>query len=198
MLWWVNLCLISAGIIAIDVVWHPQKMAVMDSVWVINALWGGPVILIAYYGYGKRRRNHNYYEALSLNTLHCGAGCTLADLIVLVLGLFVTMNRVTSFVLAYVIALVIGVVFQYIAMREMDHDTPTSRLMRKAALSDFWSLTAWQIGMMTGEIVMGMFHPAINVLSQIINMQVAMAIGFILAYPMNGVLVKRHVKRLMM
>lgn len=198
MLFWIDLCLISAGLIAIHLVWHPQKMTVMDSVWIINALWAGPIALILYIWYGRRGRQRNYYQALSLNTLHCGAGCTLADLIVLVIGFFVTMTQPVQWVVAYVLALVIGVFFQYIAMREMDSKTPMGQLIKKAFLSDFLSLTAWQIGMLIGQLIMQHIVTADNLLAHTFNMQIAMAVGFFFAYPMNAWLVKKKIKMLMM
>ena len=42
---WIVIGILSAVIILIDVIRHPQAMKIMDAVWPINALWGGPLIL---------------------------------------------------------------------------------------------------------------------------------------------------------
>ena len=46
---WIVIGILSAVIILIDVIRHPQAMKIMDAVWPINALWGGPLILWPYF-----------------------------------------------------------------------------------------------------------------------------------------------------
>lgn len=195
---WTELSIISMGIIAIDLVWHPQMMKIMNSVWMINALWGGPLILFAYFVYGRQGKKRKHWQSLTLNTLHCGAGCTLSDLATLILSFFIPLHFVESFIIAYLFALVIGVLFQYIALKEMHQHTKRLILLKKAITSDFLSLTAWQIGMLIGQIGMQSLHLGTLEFLKIFEMQVAMIIGFLISYPMNAWLVKKNIKSLMM
>ena len=66
-----------------------------------------------------------YWQSVALSALHCGAGCTLADIIgewftnyvpVTVAG----SQLVGNWVLDFVLALIIGVYFQFYAIREME------------------------------------------------------------------------------
>ena len=72
---------------------------------------------------GEMRRP--YWQSVALSALHCGAGCTLADIIgewftnyvpVTVAG----SQLVGNWVLDFVLALIIGVYFQFYAIREME------------------------------------------------------------------------------
>lgn len=197
MLVWIWSSVLSALIIALGLWRHPQAMKIMDAVWIINALYGGILILVAYFVFGRQGKKHQHWERMSLNTLHCGAGCTLADIIGLFISEFIAMNMTENFIVCYILALFIGVFFQYTAMREMDHHTETKTLLKKAALSDFWSLTTWQIGMLVGQLLLGHFITTSGMVTQIFIMQMAMIVGFIFAYPMNVLLVQRHIKSLM-
>ena len=197
MIIWELSCVLSALIIGIDLISHPQKMRIMDSVWIINALWGGVLILLMYYVYGRQGKQRNRYEALSLNTLHCGAGCTLADILGMMIGFFLPMSMGVQFIVCYILALIIGVFFQYSAQREMNNSICFKELAIKSLSADFWSLTAWQIGMLVGQWIFTPFLLGQTKVEQIFIMQIAMMIGFVFAYPMNAYLVKKHIKMLM-
>lgn len=197
MIIWEIICILSAIVIGIDLVMYPQKMRIMNSVWVINALWGGIIVLFMYFIYGRQGKKRNRYESLSLNTLHCGAGCTLADIIGMILGFFISMNMGIQFIISYFLALIIGVFFQYSALHEMDHASCFRELIRKSISSDFLSLTAWQLGMLLGQWIMMMLISQSSIVAQIFVMQIAMMVGFLFSYPMNAYLVKKHIKMLM-
>jgi len=66
-------------------------MAIMNLVWPITALYGGPLALWAYLVFG-RESNRNAgkhrdkgrragFASIAKGTTHCGAGCTLGDVI---------------------------------------------------------------------------------------------------------------------
>ncbi|MCJ8342811.1 MAG: DUF4396 domain-containing protein, partial [Cetobacterium sp.] len=93
--------IISFIIIGIDILKHPQKeMPIMNYVWPINGLWAGVFGMWAYFTIGKHRsmkmdmsdmdmgdmkgmdmKYSKYWQGVVADTLHCGAGCSLADLI---------------------------------------------------------------------------------------------------------------------
>jgi hypothetical protein len=98
--------LIIALILAINVIFHRQSMKIMNIVWVLTGLWGHYFALFAYYTFGVRKDNmvatvpmenmkmdmkismemdmsevRPQWQSITLSALHCGAGCTLADII---------------------------------------------------------------------------------------------------------------------
>ncbi len=222
------LAVISAIIIAFDLHKNPQSMRIMSAVWILTALWGSVFGLVAYFAFGREKRismpmgdmngmkmsdkmkmnmpSRPKWQAVTLSTLHCGAGCTLAD----ILGsLFLVAVPVTLFgsalvggwVFTYILALIAGIYFQFRAIREMS-DMPTSTIIKKALKADFLSLTAWQVGMY-GWLYFSMFHLKCIAPHATLTwdfwfaMQQAMLAGFILALPMNYLLIRCGVKSAM-
>lgn len=144
------------------------------------------------------------WQSVVLSTLHCGAGCTLADLLGEWFLYFVPIAiggslLAGSWVLDYVLALLFGVGFQYAAIRGMERTLPRGVAIRRALKADFWSLTAWQAGMY-GWMAVVIF--ALNGGSMLprtgfafwFMMQIAMACGFLVALPVNVVLIRRGIK----
>lgn len=235
------LCTVFIGI---DVLRRPQPMTVMALVWPICALFGSAGWLGAYLAWGRapRPRNtaghdpapdgtphgHAHMAALGLSsrprtratsvftgTSHCGAGCTLADIIVewavfaapaiAVAGgkhwLF-TDTMYANWVIAFVLALVLGIGFQYFAVAPMNRQRSRSGNLRAAAKADVLSLTAWQVGMYGAMAVaqLGVF-PAwlggtVGVGTPVFwaIMQIAMLVGFATSFPVNWWLVQAGVK----
>ena len=89
---------VTAGVIMIDLVRHPQKMWIMDIVWPVVALFGTVLTIWAYFRYGRLstreavknakngggeppRKNETPFPVMvGKGTLHCGSGCTLGDI----------------------------------------------------------------------------------------------------------------------
>ena len=87
-----------ALVIAADLMRHPQHMAIMNAVWPITALFGGPAVLWAYFKHGRlaaherampamqrgeeppHKRRTPFAVMVGKGALHCGAGCTLGDI----------------------------------------------------------------------------------------------------------------------
>ena len=96
--------------IAIDLTHRPQSMKIMNAVWILTALWGSYLALWAYNKFGQgapmkmgggemkmdmsgmkdmnmdmsmgdMSMKHPHWQSVALSALHCGAGCTLADII---------------------------------------------------------------------------------------------------------------------
>ena len=126
---------VSFVIIAIDLVAHPQKMAIMNFVWPITALYFGPFSLWTYFAFGREKvsqrdhaahREKPFWQQVWVGTTHCGAGCTLGDIIaefaiftagVTLLGSMLLASFCADFLLAYLL----GVVFQYFSIAPMRH-----------------------------------------------------------------------------
>lgn len=148
--------------------------------------------------------NHPHWQSVTLSTLHCGAGCTLADIIgesftnyvpVVVAGSQIAGNWILDFILA----LIIGVYFQFYAIREMEKIS-VGRALNRAFKADFFSLLSWQIGMYAW---MAIVHFVLFVHYPLpkdtwvfwFMMQIAMLIGFFCAYPMNVLLIRAGIKK---
>lgn len=222
---WIIIGFISAFIILCDVIKHPQQMSIMNAVWPINALWGGPLILWAYFTLGKHRKMHmksmkmekmqmkmemppkdskynQFWQGIIVDALHCGAGCSLSDLIgswifyyLLSFNLF-GQKIFGEWLFDYILALLIGVLFQYAAIAPMMQGSTISKLWRAFRI-DFWSLTAWQVGMYGwSAIVTFIFQWHFTPLQPQfwLMMSIGMACGFITAYPMNWLLVRKGIK----
>ena len=115
--------------IAIDLTHRPQSMKIMNAVWILTALWGSYLALWAYNKFGKSvpmkmgedemkmdmsmgnmPMEYPHWQSVALSALHCGAGCTLADIIgewvtnyipVTVAGSQLIGNWVFDFILAF-------------------------------------------------------------------------------------------------
>lgn len=212
----------SALVIAIDTATGRRPaMKIMIPVWILTGLWASFLGLAAYFCLGRRSRssdrmnggkmNHENPPSLpvrpdpadvGISTLHCGAGCTLADLIgetvTLGMPLAIAGSRIAGqWTLDYVLALLFGILFQYAAIQPMLH-LPAARALGRALKIDFLSLTAWQTGMYGWMLVMMLFlFPAgLSKLSVEFwfMMQVAMLTGFLFSYPVNWWLIRRGTK----
>ena len=85
-----------------------------------------------------------YWQSVALSALHCGAGCTLADIIGEWFTNYVPVTVAGSqlfgnWVLDFILALMIGVYFQFYAIREMEKISVGNALAR-AFKADFFSL----------------------------------------------------------
>ena len=210
MIVWIDLCIISAGVIAIHECWRPQSMKIMNIVWPINALWGGPAILLLYFIIGQHKMDHHmkmetmdskpdhrlHFQSVAKATLHCGAGCTLADILSMIIKEIFSLSQGVNFVIAYILAFIFGIYFQYIAQREMDSNTTSGELLKKSVITDFWSLFAWQLGMLITQLVLTP-HFANTLDSAVVVMQLAMLVGFFFAYPVNYWLILKGIKKAM-
>lgn len=145
------------------------------------------------------------WQSTILSTLHCGAGCTLADLIGETFTTFVPIAIGSSllagqWVLDYILALVLGIYFQYAAIRPMEPRLSRLQTVGKAFKIDFFSLTAWQAGMY-GWMAIVMFvlfshRPMMhNSWEFWFMMQIAMFFGFLASYPANWILIRMGIKK---
>ena len=214
---------VSTLIIVIDILsGNKQKMMIMNFVYPITALYGGLLALYFYYKIGKKftakramamkKNNHvmqgkekPFWQSVAIGALHCGSGCTLGDIIAESLLLFVPVVIVGSslagtWIIDYVFAFVIGIVFQYYAIKPMKNLSSKDAI--KAALkADTLSLTFWQIGMYgwMAIVIFLIFGHRLATSDPLFwfMMQIAMLFSFITAYPINWWLLKKGIKEAM-
>lgn len=143
----------------------------------------------------------SFWQGVVADTLHCGAGCSLADLIgpwLFLVFPFTIFNNYTfgEWTLDYFLALLTGVTFQYAAISPMMNEKGP-KIWLRALKIDFLSLTSWQVGMygwmaLVIFVWFGRLSPSTPEFW--FMMQIAMCCGFITAYPVNWWLVKVGIK----
>ena len=85
----IGLGLFTAGIIAVDVISHPQRMRIMNVVWPVTGLYlplvglwiyrrlGAPMAVDA----GPMNMDQPYWQSIFVSSTHCASGCVLGDII---------------------------------------------------------------------------------------------------------------------
>ncbi len=221
---WVALgaAFVSAAVILVDLFGrgYRQRMPVMNWVWPVTALYFGPLAVWAYHRYGRRASprwldQHGLEESptkprwaeTAIGVSHCGAGCTLGDIVAefAVFGLTLTIAGQALFaeyIGDYVLAVVLGLIFQYFAIAPM-RGLSFGKGIVAAAKADILSLSAFEVGLFGWMALMAfVFFPAPHHLhpdSPVywFLMQLGMIIGFCTAYPVNAWLIRRGIKEAM-
>lgn len=193
-------------------------MWIMNIVWVVTALFGSVLVGAAYLRYGRPHHDRPPFPArVAKGTLHCGAGCTLGDIVAewlafLFPAVAVWFGWQTVFadkifavwILDFILAFGLGVIFQYFAIKPM-RDIGVGEALVLALKADALSLSAWQIGMY-GFMALAHFWLFSRVLGATLSvasvefwfmMQIAMLCGFVTAYPVNWWLIRRGIKEAM-
>lgn len=209
----------SAAAILLDIYGRRrrQSMVVMEAVWPVSALYFGPAAWWAYRRFGRLNSpayaratgaEADYGERVSvaIGVSHCGAGCTLGDVVGewlvfavswQLLGLALPAEYVADFALAFAL----GIVFQYLSI------APARGLGLRdgivAALkADTLSLTSFEIGLFGWMALMQLVvfpapHLTPDHAAYWLLMQVGMVLGFLTAIPVNVWLIRRGVKERM-
>lgn len=216
--------IIVALVILGDLTRNKQSMKIMNIVWVLTGLWANFLALWAYFTFGREKdlmkkdmpmkdmpmeemsmgEGHSKWHSIALSALHCGAGCTLADIIGETFTCYIPISvggslLFGSWVFDFVLALIIGVYFQYYAIQEME-TISVGIALKRALKADFFSLTAWQIGMYGWMAIVYFLLFSGETLDKHswtfwFMMQIAMLAGFICAYPMNALLIRLGLKK---
>ena len=219
-----------AAVIALDEIRHPQQMAVMNVVWPATALYGSVFALWAYWVKGRtmsrtamqgmsmdqmqkhrkaqedQARRAPTWSQVTLAGSHCGAGCVLADIVTefTVFGLGATlfgMELYASYLWDFIVAWLLGIVFQYFAIKPMRH-LSAGEAVWAAVKADTFSILTFQVGMY-GWMALVFFklfpHPHLHPNEAIywFMMQIAMICGYVTALPVNWLLVKSGLKEAM-
>jgi len=214
---------ISAGIIAIDIaLGRRQMMAVMNLVWPITALYFSVFAVWAYFSLGKKAspdgmpgmtdRDHNAmariptWRQTAVATSHCGAGCTVGDIIAefslfgLGLTLFGSMLY-ASFAADLFLAWLFGIAFQYFTIKPM-RNLSAGQALIAALKADTLSILAFEVGLF-GWMALTYFvlfpNPHLEPTQPLywFMMQIGMVIGYFTSYPMNSLLVGWGLKEAM-
>jgi Domain of unknown function (DUF4396) len=149
-------------------------------------------------------RARPWWVTMAIEVSHCGSGCSLGDVIsefvIFALGLSIAgLTLGAEYVGDYILALVLGIIFQYFAIAPM-RGLGLKDGLTAAVKADFISLTAFEIGLFGWMAVMTfVLFPAPHNLTPSsaafwLLMQVGMIIGFCSSWPANVWLVRRGIK----
>lgn len=215
---------VCAIAIAADEFRHPQKMWIMNVVWPATALYFSLIALWAYFRIGqttprgakpmsgppereaRRGQRKPNWRQIALSSSHCGAGCTIGDVIAefLVFGLGLTIAGTAlwaEFAVDFAIAWSLGIAFQYFTIKPMRGLSAKEGVLA-AIKADTLSISAFQVGMYGWmAVVYFVLFPAPHLLPDEarywLMMQAAMVLGFFTTYPMNAWLLRRGIKETM-
>jgi hypothetical protein len=219
---WISLAAAFASALAIlgDIYLrgHRQKMAIMEAVYPITALYWGPFALWFYFRHGRRDSKPVIdkrgapdpdtmprWVVLSKAVSHCGAGCTVGDIIGewLVVALGLTIAGKALFVdmpMDFALAWTLGIVFQYFTIVPM-RDVSRRQGIWAAVKADTLSIVAFQVGLFAGMVVYQMVlwsEPLPKTTATYwMMMQLSMILGFFTAMPVNSWLINKGVKEKM-
>lgn len=191
-------------------------MAIMDWVWPITCLYAGPIGLYFYYRYGRLSspkgqkahgvRNYGTAIGVGIGVSHCGAGCTLGDIIganiVFMLGFEIAgLALWPEYIVNFSLAFLLGIFFQYFSIVPM-RGLGWKEGLIEAFKADALSLFAFEVGVFGWMALMQLvFFPVSHIhpdeVAYWFLMQIGMIIGFLTAYPMNWWLVKHGIKETM-
>ena len=202
---------LSAGWILFDIFGRGRRlrMTVMEAVWPITGLYLGPLAILAYRRWSTPRSaepgQKPFWATVAVGVSHCSGGCTLGDIVgatlVFLLGFELARRSLwPELMVDFVLALAAGLVFQFFAIAPM-RGLGLADGLRAAAKADIASLTAYEVGMFGWMIVAQVvifpagLHP--NEPTFWLMMQIGMVLGFLTAYPVNWLLIRRGVKEAM-
>lgn len=204
---------VCSAAIVVDEFRRPQKMWIVNVVWPVTALFGTIIWLAAYFAWGRNAppgededKTTAFPVMVMKGSSHCGAGCTLGDVVGAwlvfalgwqLLGLALPAEYVADFALAFGL----GVVFQFFSIAPM-RGLGLRDGLAAALKADTLSLVAFEIGLFAWMAVMQLVlfrhpHLAPDHAAYWFLMQVGMAVGFLTAYPANAWLVGRGIKEAM-
>jgi hypothetical protein len=149
-------------------------------------------------------RSRPWWVMIATEVSHCGSGCALGDVIseFVVFALALAIAGLTlgaEYVGDYVLALILGIIFQYFAIAPM-RGLGVKDGLTAAVKADFISLTAFEIGLFGWMAIMTfVLFPAPHELMPNsaafwLLMQVGMIIGYFTSWPANVWLIKRGIK----
>ena len=204
-----GLGIITALILAEEMIRHPQPMSIMNVVWPITGLYFPVIGLLFYRWFGSPTAAANSTSPageIFLSSSHCASGCVIGDIIgapiVFFTGLTILGSRLfAEFAVQFVLAYAFGIIFQYIPIRSTRNISAREALV-DAIKADTLSLVAFEVGLfgwmaIVHYLLMSARPPEANSPVFWLMMQIGMVLGFLTTWPANGFLVKRGIKMAM-
>jgi hypothetical protein len=221
----VGIALACTLFMAIDEAKRPQKMAIMNVVWPVSALYFSVFAVWAYLKWGRGKTKHAMTEMkrkhrvgsnanaksptasqVAVGTSHCGAGCTIADVVcefaIAAAGITLLGSVLwAEYTIDFAVAWAVGIVFQYFSIKPM-RNLGVGEAIVAAIKADTLSILAFQVGMYAWmALVYFVLFPQPHLTPfdarYWLMMQMAMICGFATSYPMNWWLIRAGLKEAM-
>jgi hypothetical protein len=222
----ITVAFVCAIVIAVDEARDPQKMWIMNIVWPVTALYFSVFAVWAYFKAGRRmtkramasmseeQHNQKMEQArrdptsvqTAISDSHCGAGCTLGDIIaefsIFALGWSLLGTTLyAEYAGDLLLAWLLGIAFQYFTIKPMRNLSPGEGLIA-AMKADTLSILTFEIGLfvwMALTFFVFFPHPHLKPTEPgyWFMMQIGMVLGYFTSYPMNRWLVKKGWKEAM-
>jgi hypothetical protein len=208
---WISISLgvLTAAILLIDVLAHPQEMWIMNIVWPVTGLY---FPLIGFWLYRIMGRpmaadappsaEKPHWQGIFVSATHCGSGCVIGDILgaPIVFGFGFTLFGAALFaeyVVEFVLAYVFGIAFQFFAIRSMRR-LSAGEALRDAIKADTLALVAFELGMFAwmaiSDYVLLPSHMGPGNIVFWFMMQIGMVFGFLTSYPANWLLIRWGIK----
>ena len=170
----IALGIITAAIIAADVIAHPQRMRIMNVVWPVTGLYFPVIGWWLYRSLGRpmymdmpagmhmpmgadmgarpmQMEKQPFWKIIFVSSTHCGAGCVLGDIIgapvVFAMGWTLLGTRLfADYAVEFALAYCFGIAFQYLAIKSMQKLSAHEAVIG-AVKADTLSLIAYEVGM---------------------------------------------------
>lgn len=184
---------------------RPQKMWIMNIVWPVTGLYWGPLAAWGLWRMGAQRlpqsRKKPFWQQVAVGVTHCGAGCTLGDIIgewlVFAFGWKLFGETLYAELLVDLpLAFGLGIVFQYFTLAPMRGLGIRAGLLA-ALKADTVSIAAFEVGLFGWMALTALaLFPAESIASgnHWFQMQIGMIIGFFTSYPANWLLLRKGLK----
>ena len=206
---WLVLAFFCAAATALLLLLNPQKMWIMNVVWPVTALYWGVLALWGLWDMGAppaspRKRPHQvkpFWQQVAVAVTHCGAGCTIGDIIgewlVHAFGWTCFGQRLYAELLVdFPLAFGLGIVLQYFTIAPM-RGLGVREGLAAAVKADTVSIVAFEVGLF-GWMALDAFvlFPGESIASwnHWFQMQIGMMVGFFTSYPANYLLLRKSLK----
>jgi hypothetical protein len=219
---WIAVFVAIALCLLIRVIRRPQKMWIMNVVWPITAVYMGPFALHLYekslpvsikrpmspemkLALERHQNDAPTWTQNSIAVFHCGAGCSIGDviaeLLVPRLGLNFAGEFGTKLIFDFLLAYLIGVAFQYFTIAPM-RGLSFGRGLMAAIRADTISIALFEVGMFAWMAITYYWlfpspHLKPSMATFWLMMQIAMVAGFLTAIPANAWLIRKGWKEKM-
>ena len=234
----IALAFLCTAVILVMLLVLPQKMAIMNVVWPVTALYWGPVGVWGLWDMGsppvsptkrmeqeleqdrrelekardskdqeeqdKDKPSKPFWQQVAVGDTHCGAGCTLGDIIgewlVFAFGWKLFGEKLyAEFLVDFPLAFLLGIGFQYFTIAPMRGLGFKDGLIA-ALKADTISIIAFEMGLF-GWMALDAFvlfpGESIATWNHWFQMQIGMIVGFFTSYPANVFLLKKGLKEAM-
>lgn len=203
---WLALAFLCAAATALLLYVNPQKMWIMNVVWPITALYFGALGLWGLWDMGappvkpsKRQSPMKpFWQQVAVAVTHCGAGCTLGDIVgewlVFACGWTLFGEKLYAELLVdFPLAFGLGIVLQYFTIAPM-RGLGVKEGLAAAVKADAISIVAFEVGLF-GWMALDAFvlFPGESIASwnHWFQMQIGMVVGFFTSYPANWLLLRK-------